>query len=81
MTKLLPIGTKINNTLAHGKGIIVGYNTAKPISNEHLKEFAGKIPAELMMTGIYSGDRYPYVIQYEDGYKDVYSDYALEVIK
>jgi len=63
----------------HGKGIIVGLN--KRPKNSYLEkreglEIVGKL-VELTGTSatnlFYDGDRYPYTVLFEDGYKDCYA--------
>lgn len=76
---MLAIGTKVNHT-GHGAGTIVAYNGAK--RNEYIEQNLGspEVAAASMcglmnaiIASFYDGDRYPYVIQFDSGYKDVYA--------
>lgn len=69
----------------HGRGIIVGLNN-RP-KNAYLGKRSGMlVVASLMaLTGMsatnlfYDGDRYPYTVLFEDGYKDYYAPTELEL--
>jgi hypothetical protein len=80
---LFTIGTPVHHT-GHGNGVIVGHNGVPPLQTDALAHFADLNIANLqpalagtltagMMAGLYSGDQFPYIIEFEDGYKDVYS--------
>lgn len=88
MNKLLPIGTKVYHD-GHGNGVIVEHNGQA--KNTYIEQNLGSPEvAAASMCGLmdaivgsfYSGDRYPYVVQFEpndrlkdkypNGYKDVY---------
>jgi hypothetical protein len=75
---MLKVGTRVNHT-GHGLGTIVAYNGQK--ANECLMEHLTEIAAPVVELGLgqsvinafYDGERFPYVVQYDSGYKDVYS--------
>lgn len=78
-TNLLPIGTKVHHT-GHGDGVIVKYNGQAPNSYVESmlgsKEVGAAVSAGLglaIIGGFYNSERFPYVVQFDSGYKDVYS--------
>ena len=90
--KLLPIGTLINHS-GHGPGKIIGHNNVTSQAADYAMSNRGQqvlkdIPPEVkptmaagIISSIYNGDRYPYIILFDSGYKDVYSDMEVIVIK
>lgn len=86
---MIVVMLKLNSRVsgAHGKGTIVAYNQSQP--NQYLQEKfdeAVKIAATAGMIhalagSFYSGDRYPYVVQFDNGYKDVYAEAELTQIE
>ena len=78
---LLPVGSKVEHH-GHGLGKVVGYNTTPPnpylLSSrgiEILNDMSeGVLPIVIKGTvnALYDNDRYPYIIKFVDGYKDVY---------
>lgn len=91
MSELLPIGTLVRHGFGisgHGPGRIVAYNSTEP--NKYLEEkftdaveMAAKVPAGIsgLVGSFYDKERFPYVIQFENGYRDVYDADNFEVIK
>lgn len=87
MNTLLPIGTNVHHT-GHGDGVIVSYNGVK--ANTYAMENLGspEISAVAVKLGLgsalvnsfYSGDLYPYVVQFKSGYKDVYAPVDLTAL-
>ena len=83
---MLPIGTKVFHQ-GHGLGEVVAHNqiTENNYFKEKPKEAAELANEAGLLSGIlvsfYSGDIYPNVIQFDSGYKDVYADKEIEVIK
>ena len=84
---LLPIGTRVEGP--HGEGTIEEYNNIpESSSTEYLFSKRGSvslnnIPNDIvggLINGLYNGRRYPYVIQFDDGYRDVYSPREIKVI-
>jgi hypothetical protein len=81
-TKLLPIGHRIKHfnggSGTHGLGKIVGYNgqMGNIYADEKFKDAAEiSVAAGLgtaFVNSLYDGIRYPYIIQFDNGYKDVY---------
>jgi hypothetical protein len=76
---MLKVGTRVNHT-GHGPGTIVSHNTRRP--NSYAAEnLGGEAVAQAVQMGLgdaivdsfYDGARYPYVIQFDSGYKDVYA--------
>ena len=90
MNPLLPIGTRVNHfdggPHTHGPGTIVEYNCV--LDNAYVKENlpeAAELAAKVgMLSGLvetfYSSDRCPYIVQWDNGYKDVYEPQSLTVI-
>jgi hypothetical protein len=74
----LPVGTKVHHT-GHGNGVIVAYNVSPKNAylDEHFQDaiqMAGKSGLlQGLIGGFYAGDRYPYVVQFDSGYRNVYS--------
>ena len=86
-SKLHPIGTRVKHS-GHGLGAIVDHNGSA--KNEYAEANLGSpIVAVAVSLGLgtaiigsfYSGDRFPYVVQFDSGYKDVYAPDDLEVVK
>ena len=85
---MLPKGTRVlhNFTNGHGEGTVVGHNGVR--ENRYFKEkpqdaakiagATGLLPA--LVNSIYDGERYPNVVQWDNGYKDVYADSDLKDI-
>lgn len=89
---MLKIGTRVSHfdggPNTHGLGTIVGYNGVSPNKYaedkpEEALELA--IPFGLVGTLIesmfYSGERCPYVVQWDNGYKDVYEKESVQEVK
>jgi hypothetical protein len=79
MNKLLPLQTRVHHS-GHGAGTIVAYNgqpdKAYALENLTSEVVLGAFKAGLgqaIVNSFYGGDRYPYVIQFDSGYKDVYA--------
>lgn len=80
-SQLLPIGTRVRHvyTDGHGTSTIVEYNGVQP--NNYLKERMLEAVDIAVSTGFgqalvslaYDGARYPYVVEFDSGYRDVYS--------
>lgn len=91
--KLYPVGTHVFMSHGHGYGRIVGYNGQKRVDiDQQLRWLSDSnvpagFPAVCLMgglaAGMYSGDRYPYVVKWDpsekwpDGYQDVYGPEGL----
>jgi len=84
---MLKEGARVYHT-GHGLGTIVALNTRQP--NTYIAE---NLASELMtlavqaglgdaiVSSFYDGARYPYVIQFDSGYKDVYAlDDVTEIV-
>jgi hypothetical protein len=76
---MLKVGTRVNHT-GHGDGVIVSHNTRQPnsyaaenLGSEVVAMAVGMGLADAIVSSMYDGARYPYVIQFDSGYKDVYS--------
>lgn len=75
---MLAIGTKVHHS-GHGAGVIVGYN-GKPAESYALANIGSDIVTfaghaglvDAIVDSMYGSDRYPYVVQFDNGYKDVY---------
>jgi hypothetical protein len=84
---MLKIGTRVNHT-GHGLGTIVAYNGSK--ANTYLMDNLMEQGPPLVAAGLgqaiisscYDGARFPYVVQFDSGYKDVYGidDILAEVL-
>lgn len=80
-SQLLSIGTRIRHayTDGHGAGTIVEYNGVQP--NNYLQERMLEAVDIAVTAGVgmalvslaYDGSRYPYVVEFDSGYRDVYS--------
>lgn len=87
-TQLLPVGTRVRHAYprGHGPGTIVAHNGVRP--NNYLNTNFGDAVDIAAATGLlgglvslsYDGERYPYVVQFDSGYKDVYSPHDLETL-
>jgi len=87
----LKIGTRVFHT-GHGQGTVVGRNPSHGgYAAEHpemVAEAVAQLPAEQrgvlaggFMSAVYSGDRFPNVVQFDSGYRDVYADHEVERVK
>lgn len=84
---MLPLGTRVNHS-GHGNGTIVDYNGTSGAALEYLLSERGSAALQSVPIGLapgitsafYSADRYPYVVQYDSGYRDVYTERELVVI-
>jgi hypothetical protein len=77
---MLEIGTQVIHS-GHGEGTIVAYNTTE--NDEYTMEHLNMVPNALMGAALgmfYNGDRYPYVILFDNGYQDVYGDHEVEIV-
>jgi hypothetical protein len=77
---MLPVGSKVYHS-GHGVGTIVAHNSRSP--NSYAAEnLASELMAMAVQAGLgdaivssfYDAARYPYVVQFDSGYKDVYSE-------
>lgn len=85
--KLLPLQTRVYHT-GHGAGTIVGYNGTQ--KNEYVEAHFGRAEVSAaaslglmsaIVSSFYSGDRYPYTINFDSGYTDVYAIDDVKEIK
>jgi len=64
----------------HGPGTITevrtptGIDHAAYLMSDRGKEIRNQLPAELLVGSFYGPDRYPYKINFDDGYSDVYAE-------
>ena len=74
---MLAVGTKVYHS-GHGNGTIVAHNAQK--ANSYAAENLGSgVTAaavriglsEAIVSSFYDGSRFPYVVQFDSGYKDV----------
>lgn len=79
LTLVFKVGQLVRHN-GHGVGTIVALNE-RPKNSYLMKKDGLLIAAKLLaMSGesavnlLYDGDRYPYVVKFNDGYKDVYSE-------
>jgi hypothetical protein len=85
-SKLLPIGTRVKHS-GHGLGAVVDYNGS--VKNAYVEDNLGTAGMAAVAAGLgmavigsfYSGDRFPYVVQFDSGYTDVYAPDDLEEVK
>lgn len=90
-SKLLPIGSRITHfdggPYTHGKGTIVDYNTTQPNSYAMDRlgdavDIASKIGAIASLArNYYGGDRCPYIVQWDNGYRDVYEHESVNLLR
>lgn len=86
MDLLLPVGTRVRGP--HGLGTIVEYNTRSKDTAEHLlsergADFLNVLPLQYtsaVVESLYDNLRFPYIVKFDTGYKDVYSEKSLTVI-
>lgn len=76
----MKIGQKVIGP--HGAGVIIGLNGQQPadyVLFARGKEcFEAALSSGLITAGIfYSGDKYPYIVKFDDGYEDVYAESEL----
>lgn len=84
---LLSLGTRVTHR-GHGAGTIVSYNGVEPnsyiLSRRGLQALQGisshPVLAAGVMAGVYNGERYPYVVQFDAGYQDVYNSREFRVV-
>ena len=71
----------------HGHGRVVGYNQRPgnryleergPAKVLELSKGAEKIVIRAITSSLYDGERYPYVVKFDDGYQDVYAETELD---
>lgn len=82
---MLPLQIRVFHQ-GHGLGTVIAYNgirpnqyfQQKPLEAIRLADQAGLVSS--LFISAYSGDRYPNVVQFDSGYKDVYADIEVEVI-
>ena len=86
---MLSLGTRVTHfgggEGTHGVGTIVAYNTQepnlylqeKPQEASRLADEAGLLSA--LVSSVYDGRRYPYVVRWDSGYQDVYAPNDLQV--
>ena len=80
----MKIGQRVNGS--HGNGTIIGLNGQTPadyvLSRRGKECFEDAVSLGLVNVGtFYSGDRYPYIVKFDDGYEDVYAESELVKIK
>lgn len=75
---MLALGTKVVHD-GHGAGVIVAYNgtpahsyAAQNLGSDIVAAAAGAGLVDAIVNSMYGSDRYPYVVQFDSGYKDVY---------
>ena len=76
---MLEIGTLVHHS-GHGNGEIIDYNGN--VENTYAVNHINDIPDEIVVAvlpSFYPAERYPYIVLFENGYQDVYSDGELEV--
>jgi hypothetical protein len=84
---MLKEGARVYHS-GHGLGIVVAHNTRQPnsyaaenLGSEVVAMAVGMGLADAIVSSMYDGARYPYVIQFDSGYKDVYAlDDVTEVV-
>lgn len=83
---MLAIGTKVTHS-GHGAGTIVAYNgraatsyAAANLGSEIVAAAAQAGLTDAIVDSFYGGDRYPYVVQFDSGYKDVYGPSEVEAV-
>lgn len=84
--RMITIGTRVYHS-GHGYGTIVDYNGQQ--RNRYLEErpreaveIASSLGIDMtqpLINSFYNGDRYPYIIRFDYGYQDVYSEQEFEV--
>lgn len=83
---MISVGTVVNHP-NRGQGVIVGYNRQQPIdpyfmSSRGIAQFGSGIGMGLVSTdSFYDSQTYPYIVRYDDGYKDVYSASEFTVVQ
>ena len=87
---MLAINTRVSHfgggDGTHGVGTIVAYNTRepnlyfqeKPQEAVRLADEAGLLSA--LVSSTYDGQRYPYVVRWDNGYQDVYAPTDLQQV-
>ena len=85
-SNILPVGSRVMHT-GHGAGTITSYNgtTKNTYAEQHLgsPEVSAAVRVGLgaaIVASFYSGDRFPYVITFDSGYRDVYATTDVEPI-
>jgi len=75
------IGTRVKHA-GHGEGEVVDHNTRKRHSFRHIVEGASEnaLMREMCVDAFFDGERYPNVIQFDSGYRDVYADQEVQKI-
>lgn len=81
---MLQVGQRVQG--AHGLGTIVRLNSQQ--TNRYLAErpleaanLAGALGlTDAVVGAFYNGDRYPYIVRFDTGYEDVYSEGELEAV-
>lgn len=71
-------GQRINH-LGHGLGTIlqVRASNRESISDRTMGALALSAPVPILTEAFYSSDRYPYIVQFDNGHRDVYGDTEL----
>jgi hypothetical protein len=75
---MLALGTKIHHT-GHGPGTIIAYNLNQPLGSNSLGSDMLEAAAQLgllsaLVPAFYNGKDFPYIVQFDNGYKDVYAE-------
>ena len=77
---MFQVGNRIQHA-GHGLGTIVAFNGTPPNQyfNERPREvleLVEQVPqlSAGLVSSFYSSDRYPYVVRFDSGYQDVYSE-------
>lgn len=77
------VGDRVRH-FGHGLGAVVAMNSTqknlyfqeKPLDAIKMANNAGLLKG--LVDSLYDGDKYPYVVKYDSGYQDVYSESDLE---
>jgi hypothetical protein len=75
---MLPVGSKVYHN-GHGVGTIIAYNLSKPLGDDSLGGDMTAIAIQLglgaaIVSSMYDGEKFPYIVQFDSGYKDVYAE-------
>lgn len=81
----MKVGDRITH-FGHGPGVIIALNQTgrnkyfeeKPMDAVRLARAAGLIDG--LVNSLYSADRYPFIVKFDDGYQDAYAEEDLTVV-
>lgn len=76
---MYPIGTRIIGS--HGNGTIIGHNDRDDIFSLYDIIVMSLFPEDSMINAYADGKTFPYIVKWDDGYKDVYSQNEIAVAK